>query len=129
MQYLIIENGVVTNAIAASAEFAASIGAVANTENAAVGWLYSRGVFSAPPVAPPVVPEFVSMRQMRLAMLEAGLLAAVNDAVAAMTGAAGDAARIEWEFAAEVSREQPLMLSLGLTSKQLDALFIAAANR
>ena len=44
---------------------------------------------------------------------------------------AGDAARIEWEYAATVDRDSPLVAglvaTLGLTDAQLDALFAAAA--
>lgn len=71
------------------------------------------------------------MRQARLALLGAGLLTSVNDAVAAMTGTAGDAARIEWEYAMDVVRTSPLVTNLstalGLTSEQLDGLFTAAS--
>jgi len=82
-----------------------------------------------PPIAP-IVPESVSMRQARLALLQSGMLSAVNAVVAGMAGAAGDAARIEWEFSNEVQRHKPLVESLapalGLTSSQLDQLFILA---
>jgi hypothetical protein len=77
------------------------------------------------------VPNAVTMRQARLALLQAGMLTAVNDAVAAMPGDAGAAARIEWEYSQEVQRDKALVLSLapalGLTDAQLDALFITAA--
>ena len=80
---------------------------------------------------PPVVPTVVSMRQARLALLGAGLLATVNAAVAAMPGAAGEAARIEWEYSGEVHRNKALVQALapvlGLNDAQLDALFVAAA--
>lgn len=76
-------------------------------------------------------PKSVTMRQARLALLGAGLLATVSDAVATMAGAEGDAARIEWEFSSEVKRDQPLVIALapvlGMTDAQLDDLFIAAA--
>lgn len=76
-------------------------------------------------------PQTVSMRQARLALLAAGKLADVHAAITAMTGAPGEAARIEWEFSSEVKRSQPLVLTLGaalaLTNVQLDALFVAAA--
>lgn len=91
---------------------------------------------AAPPalpvyVEPPsTVPVTVSMRQARLALLGAGLLAEVNSAIAAMPGAGGEAARIEWEYAQEVRRDsvlvQSLVAGLGLTAPQLDALFEAA---
>lgn len=76
------------------------------------------------------IPQKVWMRQARLALLGAGKLAAVNAAIAAMPGAQGEAARIEWEFSNEVKRNQPLVLAmgamLGMNDAQLDALFIAA---
>ena len=82
-------------------------------------------------VAPPV-PQFVTMRQARLALLQAGVLPAVNAAVAAMPGAAGDAARIEWAFSSTVERHRLLVealgASLGMTAEQLDDLFRTAAT-
>lgn len=81
---------------------------------------------------PAPVPAVITMRQARLALLGAGLLASVDAAIAAMTGTAGDAARIEWEFAATVERTNALFITmatqLGLTSQQLDDLFTAAAQ-
>ena len=85
-----------------------------------------------PPPPPPPIPSSVTMRQARLALLGAGLLAQVDAAVATIPGAAGDAARIEWEYALSVERESPLVASLtavlGLTDAQLDALFTTAAG-
>lgn len=84
-----------------------------------------------PPLAQPIPPSIVTMRQARLALFNAGLLTSVNNAIAAMTGTAGDASRIEWEFAATVDRNSSLVsnlsATLGLTALQLDALFTAAA--
>lgn len=85
----------------------------------------------ADPVVP-AVPEVVTMRQARLALLGAGLLAQVNTAVTNMPGAEGDAARIEWEYAQEVRRDAPLVAELsaafGWTSAQLDDLFTEGAK-
>ena len=71
------------------------------------------------------------MRQARLALLQAGLLDTINQAVAAMPGAAGDAARITWEFSGEVQRDNPfvgqLAATLHLSEAQLDNLFMSAA--
>ena len=78
------------------------------------------------------VPAAVSMRQARLAMLRAGLLRSVNEAVAALPGDDGEAARIEWEYATEVGRHSPLVTSvagaLKLSAAEIDRLFIAAAG-
>ena len=77
------------------------------------------------------VPQAVTMRQARLALLAAGKLTTANAAIAAMPGTEGEAARIEWEYAHEVRRDSALVAGmasvLGLTSEQLDGLFIAAA--
>lgn len=82
---------------------------------------------------PPVpVPQMVTMRQARLALLEAGLLQAVNTAIETMQGVEGEAARIEWDYSSEVHRDKALVRYLapilGLTDQQLDDLFILAAT-
>lgn len=80
-------------------------------------------------MAEPVVsvPDAISMRQARLALLQADLLSAVDAAVDSLD----TAARIEWEYATEVRRDSVLVAmlapALGLDDKQVDALFIAAA--
>ena len=83
-----------------------------------------------PPVAP--VPEVVTMRQARLALLAAGKLAQVNTAVANIPGDEGEAARIEWEYAQEVRRDSPLVAglsaALGLSDETKDNLFKVAAG-
>ncbi|WP_395055181.1 hypothetical protein [Polaromonas sp.] len=85
----------------------------------------------ATPVATPK-PLAVTMRQARLALLRAGLLTKVNDAVTAMPGVEGAAARIEWEYSQEVQRDKALVKALvpvlGLTDAQLDALFLDASQ-
>lgn len=85
--------------------------------------------YSAP--APPV-PQEVTMRQARLALAEAGLLPAVDAAIAGMTEPQRTAALIEWEYSGTVQRDKPLVLalasSLGLTEAQLDELFSRAAT-
>lgn len=84
------------------------------------------------PEAKPVVPQVVTMRQARLALNAAGLLASVNSTIASMPGPTGEAARIEWEFSSTVERHKSLVVSLtpalGLTDAQIDQLFITAAT-
>lgn len=78
------------------------------------------------------VQKVVTMRQARLALLQGGYLTTINAAIAAMPGAAGDAARIEWEFSSTVERNRPLVAAmasaLSLTSAQIDDLFKLAAT-
>lgn len=96
-----------------------------------IAWVSDGGIPAYDNAIPQEIPCSVDMRQARLALLGAGLLTAVNEALAAMPGIEGEAARIEWEFAAQVVRESPLVVglasALGLTEAQLDALFISAA--
>ena len=78
------------------------------------------------------VPQAVTMRQARLAMLGANILHLVDGAIAAMASPAKEAAQINWEYASEVQRDDTLVgalaSGLGMTSADVDALFIAAAE-
>ena len=77
-------------------------------------------------------PSVISMRQARRALLQSGLLSQVDNAIAAMTGTEGDAARIDWQFAQTVDRSHPLVAAmttqLNLTAQQLDDLFTLGAS-
>ena len=74
------------------------------------------------------VPQQVTMRQARLALLSAGLL----DDVEAVISAAGRAAQLEWEYAAVVDRSNPAVAAMqqqqGMTDAQIDDLFREAAK-
>ena len=69
----------------------------------------------------------VSMRQARLALLQAGQLASVEAAIAALPEPQRSAIQIEWEYAHVVDRASPWMTAmgaaLGLTETDLDGLF------
>lgn len=84
------------------------------------------------PEQPPVIPTTVTMAQARLALLHAGKLQAVDDAVDALEGEAGVVARIEWEYRGTVDRNSPLVASLAaaleLSEQSLDELFSLAAT-
>lgn len=81
-----------------------------------------------PPPEPVQVPQVITIRQAKLALLAAGLLDDVDAAVAT----ADRATQIEWEYATEVHRSWPTISAVatvaGLTSEQVDNLFIAASN-
>ena len=85
----------------------------------------------ADPVVPQI-PQVVTMRQARLALLGAGLLTQVETAIDALPEPHRSAARIEWDYSSEVHRSkafvQQLGAALGLTNQQLDALFTQAAT-
>ena len=96
------------------------------------GWAFNGTSWTPPPAPPPPgPPTVVSMRQARLALLQAGKLAAVAPAIAALPSPQKEAAQIEWEYSTEVQRSWPLVQTLaqalGMTEADLDALFTAAA--
>lgn len=80
----------------------------------------------------PRVPDSVTMRQARLALLSVGKLQAVADAIDAMPSPQKEAAQIEWEFSSVVERNRSLVLAVGplidLDDAALDTLFIEAAK-
>ena len=87
--------------------------------------------FEASRVEAPSIPQEVTMRQARLALHNAGLLASVEAAINALAEPKQSTARIEWDHSQTVQRSRGLVLELGtamgLTSAQIDALFVAAA--
>jgi len=89
------------------------------------------GVFVPEPIPPHVVviPQVISMRQARLALLQANLLATVETAIQASTD---EAMKIEWEYATEVRRDWTSLIdlseALGMTSQQMDELFLLAST-
>ena len=90
------------------------------------------GVFEyTDPSSSQAVPQSVTMRQARLALLGAGKLAEVDAAIAALSEPTRTAAQIEWEYSNEVQRSNGIVSqlgpALGLTEAQIDALFVAAA--
>ena len=95
-----------------------------------IGSTWNGTIFSAPPTPSILVPKFVTMRQGRTALLNAGLLDSVNTLIAGMSGDAGKKAQIDWAYSSDLYRNWPLVNSLapglGLTSTDIDNLFIAA---
>lgn len=79
----------------------------------------------------PFIPSSVTMRQARLALLGAGLLAGVDAAIAALPSPTKEAAAIEWEYALTVERNSALVATLAgalnLGASALDDLFTAAS--
>lgn len=86
----------------------------------------------SPEEAKAMVPSKVTMRQARLALLSAGLLASIDQAIEGLPSPQKEAAQIEWEYGQEVDRYNGfvsvLVPLLGLTDAQVDQLFISAAS-
>jgi hypothetical protein len=92
-------------------------------------WVEAKRISEIPVVKeiPDITITKVTMRQARLALLQSELLTAVETAIVNGTD---EAMKIEWEYATEVRRDWASLIALttelGLTSLQLDDLFILA---
>lgn len=92
---------------------------------------YVTEVIPAPPG--PVVPQSVTRRQAKQALLLAGLLGNVQTAIDAIPDSTQRAmAQLEWNESLTFERNRPILISLataiGLDSNGLDQLFITAAT-
>lgn len=80
------------------------------------------------PAPAPSVPQIVSARQARLALLQSGLLPTVANSVSSMS----QEVQITWEYATEWDRNDNLVISigssLGLSNTDMDNLFIVASG-
>lgn len=92
--------------------------------------LYDKGFITQLPI---VAPNSITMRQARLALLDVGLLGQVDNAIQSLPSPQKEQAQIEWEYASEVRRDNPLitqlMQALGMNETELDNLFIEGAKQ
>lgn len=134
----LINSGVVVNVTLADLTFAqalpgvdAAVDVTARPE-VGVGWTYAAGVFTAPPPLPPPIPQSVTMRQARLALLAHGQLDNVAAAINSLPEPAKSQAQIEWEYSNALERANAFVATLGtalgLNASALDALFVEAAQ-
>ena len=94
------------------------------------GWKLVGGEWEEPePVI--YIPQEVTMRQARLALLENGLLANVQPAINSLPEPDKTKAQIEWDYSNALQRSNPFVAvlgsALGLSSQDLDDLFIQAS--
>jgi broad specificity phosphatase PhoE len=89
---------------------------------------YEKGVLISTGEIPDPVPPVITAVQARLALTAAGLRQAAEAAIAAGSQDVKD----YWQFSTEIRRDNSLLASiataLGLTSAQVDALFVSAAQ-
>jgi hypothetical protein len=93
------------------------------------------GTFEVVPIGPvpPVVPDTISARQIRLWLLQNGIsLQMVNTAISNIEDPLlRDSVSIEWEYAPYIERTHPMLIplasALGLTEQQVDQAFIDAS--
>lgn len=97
--------------------------------NAATGETYERPYVPSPELpAQPAIPHIVTALQARTALRRAGLLVLAESAVETL----GDEAKDAWEYSIEWARTSPMINQLatvlGLSSEDVDTLFIEAAG-
>jgi hypothetical protein len=130
MRAHVIENGVVVNTVEVES-LGVLPGLVAAQSNESIGWLYDGINFTSPPQPTPAIPQEVTMRQARLALLENGLLANVQPAINSLPEPDKTKAQIEWDYSNALQRSNPFVAvlgtALGLSSQDLDDLFIQAS--
>ena len=92
-------------------------------------WWQTWRLEPVPPPAPPFVPESVTAGQIRLALLDRGML----DDVEALVAQADRATQIMWEYFVSYERAHPAWDSmgamLGRTPADIDDLFRLAASK
>lgn len=91
------------------------------------------GDYTPPPPPPPPVPESVTRRQARQALLLRGKLSLVQPAIDAIADATQRGLiQIEWDDSQVFERHRPTLIALataiGLSATDLDDLFIFAAT-
>lgn len=130
----VIHDNVVTNVLVAdAATYPADPGSFlvdVDIENIPpIGSTYDAVTGQFTPTLPSIpVPEAVTPRQVRLLLLQQGLL----DQVEIIISQQDRATQITWEFAIEFRRDDPLLNNLAqqlnLTEEQVDQFFIAASQ-
>lgn len=155
--FAIVENGIVVNVIIADDDFAQMYSESPDhvgecfeydgmneddTRVARIGELYINGLFVSeaqaiemgliPDTRTVTVPESITMRQCRLKLLDLNLIGLVDQAINSLPSPQKEQAQIEWEYASEVRRDNPLigqlMQALGMGETELDNLFIEGAK-
>lgn len=103
--------------VAPPEQYADAVNAIADDDPALLAWIRLN-----------VIPHVVSMRQARLQLLALGVYDTINSAISSM----GQAAEIEWEYAATVERMNPLVQGMAAllqwTADDLDDYFTAASQ-
>lgn len=129
--FIVSEDGVITNVIEAPPEGTEFPGMVRTPEGVVpvIGGAWD-GVNLIPP--PPIkdVPKTVSKRQLKLALLDLGLLDDVEELI---SSSPDRALRINWEDGSVFDRDHSLVSTvasvLGKTTEEIDGLFILAGTK
>ncbi len=94
------------------------------------GWIHAESLDAAISYFANAAKSTITLRQCKLALLNAGKLQDVINAIAALPEPQKTAAQIEFDYANEVERSSPLLTTIasaiGLTEEELDQLFDSA---
>lgn len=127
-RFALIESGHVANVVE-EASLPTIPGTWVACGNAGPGWAFDGSTFTAPPAA--IAVPTVTRRQARRALLAAGLLDDVEEAINDLDEPQRSTYRVDYEDATEWRRDWPTLLAmqaaLGWTDAQVDDLFAAAA--
>lgn len=130
MRKALIRNsdGLVENIIEADEDFVPPNSyALRPAEAADIGHTWNGSEFVAPPPPVPPLPAPLSARQIRLALAMNGLLANVDSAIATLPEPNRTLAKIEWEYATQFKRDNPMLLqigaAIGLSAEQIDQMW------
>jgi hypothetical protein len=78
------------------------------------------------------LPSVATPRQIRLALLDMGLLESIQTFIGTLEEPLKTKVMIEWEYSTQIEKISPVIQALstqmGLTSEQLDAIFVKAAT-
>ena len=95
-------------------------------------WLETGNEWLPEPAQKPAVPQSISARQARLALLKLNKLADVNAAIQSMPSPGKELAQIEWEYASSIERQNPVVIALGaalgLSEDGINSLFIQGSQ-
>lgn len=123
-RYAVIQDGIVVNVVKAIQAMGSDW---VRSDTAEIGDQWDGSTFSTP-AAQPEVPRAVTPLQMRKALRQSGLAAAVG----AYLTTTSDEVNEEWEYALEIQRDNALIAAaataLNKTDSEVDALFILAAT-
>lgn len=94
------------------------------------GWIHAADLDSAIAYFANAGKDTITLRQCKLALLNAGKLQDVDTAINSLDEPQRSAAQIEFDYANEVERNSPLLnaiaIAIGLSETELDELFNSA---
>lgn len=135
MKYAFVKNGVAIEVVESDPAllfvpgYAAHF--VAVPDSVLPNWQLTNGTWTAPPPQSAAIPQSVTMRQARLALLNHSLLANVQPAINALPEPQRTRAQIEWDYSNGLERGNSFVatlgVALGLDDAAIDSLFIEAA--